>query len=492
MKRKGFIQSLVLAGVLAAGFTAVWGVVAVWALEVGAYIAIGMDSSRVTLMIPIRAVLQFLSDGTPVVRYQQPGMQTQLRELQGNPVEEPDGEHPFLKLTLLPSKVIADAEIDWGDRVRSFADGRVPSGYWYFIADGRPEGSGYFVGYDSESHTCLGYLGRCGFREGPLAVEEHIPFAGVTNGKKECLFCSQQGNSSTQHPRNRRSGHAPHGSVSTWDVYVIGRDGKLYHADLQKRTLQVAFDRSSVLSASLTAGQPDAVHGTLYRPTVRTESAILVLDERGGVLKSYPIPESLCRQAIYFGETSRGEAVMYSESTEDMLATEVEYRIFRVDAAGRYQQAAITLPWFGWKRLIRLAGLVIPSPLGLAGAVASLRPSMLLEDDLAAGYPEALGQALTEFFPGLAVAQLVAFGLAVLCYRRQVRYGASRRERIVWPLFVLLLGLPGWIGYRFGRSWPVLESCPKCDSTVPRDRESCLRCTDAFPRPALKGTEVFA
>jgi hypothetical protein len=175
-----------------------------------------------------------------------------------------------------------------------------------------------------------------------------------------------------------------------------------------------------------------------------------------------------------------------------MFASEIEHHIFRVDAAGRYQQAAITLPWFGWKKLIPWAGLVIPSPLGLAGTVAYVRPSMLLEDDISASYPEALGQALTEFWPALAISQLVAFSFAVLCYRRQVRYGASRRERIVWSLFVLLLGLPGWIGYRFGRSWPVLESCPKCDSTVPRDRENCLRCTDDFPRPALKGTEVFA
>jgi hypothetical protein len=57
---------------------------------------------------------------------------------------------------------------------------------------------------------------------------------------------------------------------------------------------------------------------------------------------------------------------------------------------------------------------------------------------------------------------------------------------------VLLLGLPGWIGYRFGRKWPVLEACSECGHTVPRDRENCVCCTNNFPRPALKGTEVFA
>lgn len=106
--------------------------------------------------------------------------------------------------------------------------------------------------------------------------------------------------------------------------------------------------------------------------------------------------------------------------------------------------------------------------------------------------PEALGRSLREFGPALGIAQLIALGLAVLCYRRQLRYGAGRAERILWPLFVLLLGLPGWIGYRFGRRWPVLETCPNCGDAVPRDRGECARCTAAFPLPALQGTEVFA
>ena len=36
------------------------------------------------------------------------------------------------------------------------------------------------------------------------------------------------------------------------------------------------------------------------------------------------------------------------------------------------------------------------------------------------------------------------------------------------------------------------EKCPDCGATVPRDRDDCTRCEIEFPRPALKGTEVFA
>jgi hypothetical protein len=117
---------------------------------------------------------------------------------------------------------------------------------------------------------------------------------------------------------------------------------------------------------------------------------------------------------------------------------------------------------------------------------------MILQPNLEPTPRAALARALAEFWPALAIAQLSAAALALLCYGRQVRYGAGRAERVAWPLFVLLLGLPGWVGYRFGRSWPVLERCPSCAAAVPRDRGECARCADEFPRPALKGTEVFA
>jgi hypothetical protein len=496
MKKKGLAHSLVLAGVLAVGFLVVWGLIAFWALQVSTHVVAGISPN--TVMIQLKAALFFLPDGTPVVGHQESDVHRELRDLQGNPVAEPDGVHPFLTLASLPAKAATPSledELSWDQRINSFADGRVPHGFWYFVADGRCDGSGYFVGYDSENRSCLGYLGLGGLREGPVPSEERIPFAGSASGPQTGLqgrlLCNQTGYA--RHPRFNRTGHAGKGSVSSSDVYVHGPDGKLYHADLQKRTIHVAFDRSPFVSAALTAGVFDAAHGLPYRPAVRTSDAVLVLDEQGGMLKRFPIPDSLRERDINFAETSTGGAVMYTSTPEDLFASEVEYHICRLDSEGRSWEATTVLPFLDSDRFILMsAGLVIPSPLGLAGTVGTLRTWMLLDTGLAANYPEAFAQALLEFRSGLAISQLIALGFAMLCYRRQVRYGASRAERIVWPLFVLVLGLPGWIGYRFGRSWPVLETCPECFVTVPRDRERCVRCTNDFPRPALKGTEVFA
>src|SRR5208282_2706845 len=133
---------------------------------------------------------------------------------------------------------------------------------------------------------------------------------------------------------------------------------------------------------------------------------------------------------------------------------------------------------------------IVPAPLVLAALVETLRSKELVEIGQAAGYAEALWRAFTDFWPALAITQALAAGLALLCYRREVRYRTSAGERVLWPLFVLTLGLPGWIAYRFSRSWPVLEACPACARGVPQDRECCACCEAEFPEPELRGTEV--
>jgi hypothetical protein len=274
---------------------------------------------------------------------------------------------------------------------------------------------------------------------------------------------------------------------------LLGRDGKVYHADLHERTVDVVLDGPGVRSAAIVPGPTDPVRGTPNRLGVRTEDAVLLLDERGKLLKRYAIPEALRDRDLTFAETHTGGAVMYWNSPPDWLATESEYRIAWVSPEGRCRTAEVSLAAPGDLRSMQaLGGVVVPSPLGLAGYVVLSRSSDLLDKGLAGTHAEALGRGVREFGWALGIAQLVAAAFAVLCYRRQVRYGAAGRERIVWPLFVLLLGLPGWVGYRFGRSWPVLEACPACAAEAPRDRRECVRCEADYPRPARKGTEVFA
>src|SRR5262249_6738785 len=154
----------------------------------------------------------------------------------------------------------------------------------------------------------------------------------------------------TDHPDPRAAGQAPAGSVSTWDVYVLGRDGKVYHADLQNRAVEVVWNGSPVQSAALVPGAHDPQRGTPFHLAVRTADSVAVLDEHGGGLQAYAIPEVLRGREFAFADTGIGEAVMYRHSPFDSLASEVEYKICWVGAEGRCRTAAVTLPHAGGMR----------------------------------------------------------------------------------------------------------------------------------------------
>lgn len=492
MMTKGLFQPLVLAGVLATGFLIGWGVVAFWGAQM--YVA--------GILQPGKNLL-FLPDGTPRVAHMDPEYgESRFWDLEGNAVSPPDQASPaMLHSSFLPVEPTNRARVgdtSWEQRIRGFRDGRSPAVYWYFVADGEPNGTAYFVGYDSKSCGCVGYMGMAGLRTGKLPVDERIPFDCPTQEPCSGVVSTQMGsNPMVMHYGSYPEGRAPRGFVSSWDVYVLSRGGKIYHVDLQKRTLRLALEEPHLCSAALVLGVSDPVRGNPYRLVARTDDAVLILDEQGQLLKRYAIPEGLRGQDIHFAETTAGEALMYWNSPVDELATEVDYRIYWVAANGSFREAAITLPWDGEVRQLRTLGAaVVPSPLVLGGLITMCMPWMLREENpyaaVTATYGATLGRMLATFWPALLITQVLAAGLAVLCYRRQVRYQMRGPERVVWPLFVLLLGLPGWIGYRFGRPWPVLESCPECGARVPKNREECACCAADFPGPALKGTEVFA
>jgi hypothetical protein len=487
MKRNGILPHLALASFLTTGFLVVWALVSLWAVEIGEHV-----------VRPAAAVerLVFLPDGTArVARTEGRHQGLQYRDLDGNPAAAPENEAMLLTGSPLPASLPARplGDIAWDGRIRSFSDGGTPAVYWYFVADGRPDGTGYFVGYHSRSKACVGYLGLAGWQSELPPVGQRIPFMGAASGDEARIYCTQSPYNPTFHPTQRFSGKSPRGCASNWDVYVLGRDSKFYHADLQNRTLEVALDTPGLRSAALTRGLVDLVHGTPTQLAARTDDAVLVLDERGGVQKRFPIPEALHDREIHFAQATSGEAVMYAHGPEDELAEQVEYWVYWVNAAGVCREANVRLAWAGENQSLRtLGGVEVPAPLAAAGLVAGVRTKLLLGRGLAATYPQALGRAFTEFAPALLIAQLVAAALAWACYRRQVRFGASRGERVIWPLFVLVLGLPGWIGYRYGRSWPVLQACSACATEVPQDRDNCVQCTVEFPRPVLRGTEVFA
>ena len=138
----------------------------------------------------------------------------------------------------------------------------------------------------------------------------------------------------------------------------------------------------------------------------------------------------------------------------------------------------------------RIAGLPFPVPAYFAVGVLVGEPIDFLQSQKCSSYPSAVARSFSKMWPTLLLTSLVSAGLAWVCCRRQRRY--DQPWTWVWVVTVFLFGLPGLVGYLTYRRWPPLEACPNCDATAPRDREACYSCEEEFPRPAMKGTEVFA
>jgi hypothetical protein len=485
-KKKGLFRSLFLAAVLATGFWAVWLVAVVWGVEVGSAFMTGPSSPK-SLLID--------RDGTALIM-SAIGDEPCYTDLDGNPVTRPAGTNVmqmYQTVTLPPEPARGEDAADWSARVWCFNDGEGPATLWYLVTDGQAAGTGYFVGYDGNRKTAVGYIGTAGFRPDLPPPEDRFPVANAFSDYNPQVVGQAWRNGHTGHIPGSAPRRPGPGSLALWDVYVVGRDDRLYHVDLQERTVTAALSGVGVRGVGMIL-EPGQLEGVpRYRLAVRTADEMRILNARCREQARYPIPDSLHSSSFTFAETTLGEAVFHTTGKADGLDKTVDHAVWWVRPDGATRTARVTLPVDPPLLFFQQCGAAIaPVPAIQYGPLGVYRVRGLLNSGLAATVPQACLRALREFAATLALTTGLAAVLAWVCYRRQVRYGASRVERWVWPLFVFLFGLPGWVGYRFARTWPVLEECPTCYADVPRDREWCDRCTEEFPRPALKGTEVFA
>jgi hypothetical protein len=494
MKKQGLFQRLLLTSTLALGFLTVWSVFAIWATQLGVQMA--RSEQR-------REELCFLQDGTARIRCRDldgrygASDQVQFLDLNHAPVSQPlpDGDEeqaPEDKQVdwgrPLPFRMAgSNVEHSWRERVRLIADDSLGI-CWYYTGDGRGDGKGCFVGYDLKSYACVGFLGLAGFRTVPLAPEEMIPFGGPVSG---LINLNVQGYSPVRrgmsYGLNDLGITDPQNSFNRHDTFIVAGDGSLFHASLRKRTIRSVQVGSAVRSAALISKQK-----TGYALAVRTDDAVLILGSDQQVLNRYLIPDPLKRRDLDFVLTAAGAAVMYAHDPEDSLATEAHYEIFWANPDGSFRTATTTLPRDGTDGDERvLIGIDLPGPIP-ALAILPIRAADLIENGMAENYAAAFTHAIADYWQALVFAAFVGIVMALCCLRRQMRYGARGLELLIWPLFVLALGLPGWVAYRFSRRWPILEKCATCGTIVPHDCQECIRCTAEFPSPALKGTEVFA
>jgi hypothetical protein len=107
-------------------------------------------------------------------------------------------------------------------------------------------------------------------------------------------------------------------------------------------------------------------------------------------------------------------------------------------------------------------------------------------------FATALWNLLSANWPAVAVMTAIAAALAAGAWWWARAFGLAPRERAAWAVFVLLLGIPGLVGFLLHRRWPARVTCPTCGERTACDHDACTRCDTTFPAPALNGTEIFA
>jgi hypothetical protein len=433
-----------------------------------------------------------------MTRYQNEEEPREYRDLQGNPLsitdDRPDRRKWPVAAYLLAKTPTAPLKTEgWSQDITSGADNQFPVNYWFLMMTDKPYRSAYLVGYNSKTHARVGFLGKDGFQKEVLPPDKRFALSCSPSHLHFRVISLQfRRGEGARYPLSL-NGTVKAGQMPPWFVYLYADDAKLYQIDLDKRTVRDLLSHLAIRSAALSE---TFVNSQAWDPRlfVRTDEAVLVLDSENQVLRQFQIPEELRDQGFGWFHTPAGESVAYQEHSP-MRDYEWRVRCWWSDAAGhitRQEDSPVKREeeW-DWAKNTTY-GAVLPGPLLTNVLVGILAPCSDLMFNQATTYGNALRHYVADSWPCLVVVHLLAVPFAWLCYRRQVRYRTSKVERVVWPLFVFAFGVGGWVGFRFGRTWPVLERCPACNTDVPQDRETCAACEAAFPEPALQGTEIFA
>ena len=113
---------------------------------------------------------------------------------------------------------------------------REPAVNWFFVHDGKPQGSGYFVGYESVSNRLVGFIGLAGSRSHSVPAGERIPV------RSELVVDYSNWSSAPLSINSARYAMRP----ERWDlpprlVYVPSGD-RLRLVDLAARTVVTVFE----------------------------------------------------------------------------------------------------------------------------------------------------------------------------------------------------------------------------------------------------------
>jgi len=496
-KRNAIVQPVLLAAGLAVGAGAVWIVVVIWCQVIGRqFIPRGGVYDSVVYQL----------DGTPLIRTRKGRhyYTESYRTLDGESIlsEDARGGLPAPRLHGPPSGPMRTARLDWHARILGYTDPREPPTLWYFVHTGRQQGRGFFAGYDSNTKSCVGYIGWNGFRPDLPPAADCFPVDARRLGYQNTYgvvshYRSLGGREPYWYSSPPRPGP---GHIAKSTVHLISGD-RLVEVDLEERTVQEVIKSPGLVSvkagrralAELPPEDPEKFPRLSVSLLVRMEDRVVILDVLSGERREYQIPSQLRSRFFDFLELADGTAM--AAAFDPVAHGHYGVSLFWFDGSGEVvrredlrlrtterHQSRTTKAW--------LLALSLPAPIATVVEATVFEPRRLVTWGGASSYFDALAKTWSYSWLSLTITCLVAIGLSWVCRCRQREHGAGWTG--VWMAFVFLFGVPGFAGYLFHRAWAARPACPACGEEAPRDREACFACGNEFPEPAPKGIEVFA
>jgi hypothetical protein len=365
---------------------------------------------------------------------------TVYTDLDGNAFAE---LHP-VEAIILPGRACSPARgwFTWGEHRKAF---QCFQERWDLIWSNGPNGGGYFVGYDEERKRQIGVIGTRGFCDEPPPPEERFALEGYQtwDGRVKSCWLNHQ------------------------EFLNCGR--QVFHVELGSRQVRPLFEHLPEPARSVAVtpeAYPILAGQTAHSVVARTDTTLCLVDiDRQRPFAStaearermIPLPPMLQNRSCFI-----------FKRLKDALTIEVEQRpnagnelqrqasIYVLDADGTLGPPRDIAIW-----VLPFPARVLVWPLGspLIQTLSSVLSDPWFWDDYGGASLQAFVQhVLWLERTSLAAVLGVGVALAALCYRRETRRRAPLIWRTVWPTFVLLFGIPGWVGYRFGWRWPPLAA----------------------------------
>ncbi len=494
-RKSSLFRPLLWAATLAIGFGTVWGQLVVWlalAINAAREVAAGDADSWEQLVVK--------SDGTPLIM-SAPRNNLSLstyRDLSGRQQEAPDQDHQIWGV-YMPGEHwkprFFSGQPDWEHRLKEFVNDQDLTVHWYFVHDGKPEGAGYFVGYERGSNRQVGFIGLLGFRSQTVPKDEWIPVRTALIGDYTQWSSPRWFN--WRAVRDQGSLRPDRRDLPPRLVHVPSGN-RLRLVDLATRTVRTVFETPEPIES---LGVPELSSQARGRPEkeqpilVRTGHEIQILNHNYQITRIFAIPTEASRKSpVNWYELDNGQALVEVQQpgapgATINIASGTMYRIAE-DGAIQDQFEVNLQSQIEPSEELRgfLFALAVPTP----AILIVTEPLLLMLDDPARSYPAALGAIVRGSWLSLLVVFALTLVLAVTTKRRSSAFGLSKRAQLAWTVFVLLFGLPVYAGFRLHRRWPIRQPCPNCHARTPRDCAACAECGTRFPDPALKGIEIFA